>query len=195
MCTSRREFLTIATGALTSAAIVTRAGPPVLAAPSRQDERLAREVGITTSSIDAHVSADREDGKIDLFDLPKLMRDELGMRVIDLNTRTLGSLDSAHVERFRRTVDDAGCTILNLKLNQHDLDLGNSNAGIRDRTKQTYRRCIDAAAILGARWVRPLPSVDPPVRKHLIAGYRQLTDYATAEKDRPACRKLSLDGV
>ena len=130
----------------------------------------------------AVVSADGAKGKIALVDLPRVMRDELDMHVIDLNTRTLGSVETGHVERFREAVDRAGCVVTNLKLNQRDLDLGNRDADLRRRTLIEYKKCVDAAVILGSPWVRPYPSVEPPVMKHLIAGYRELAAYAQPKK-------------
>jgi hypothetical protein len=46
-----------------------------------------------------------------LFNLPRVMRGELGMRIIDLNTTTLESLEPAHLDRFRRSSEKAGCVV------------------------------------------------------------------------------------
>ena len=187
MHTTRRTFLA------TSLAGVVFPGPIALAGqaatarestpPPNGEAAGSGNIGITTSSVDAHVSPTGDDPKkISLFDLPKLLRDELDMRVIDFNTRTLGSVDAAHVERLRRAVDDAGATVINLKLNQRDLDLGSRDAALRQRTIEEYKKCIDAAALLGARWVRPMPSVEPPPRRQLIDGYRELIDYGAPKE-------------
>ena len=50
---------------------------------------LERQVGVTTSSFTGHLALKPAPGQIALLDLPRFMRDELDMRVIDLNTRTL----------------------------------------------------------------------------------------------------------
>ena len=39
-----------------------------------------------------HLTVEPQAGKLRLLDLPRIMRDELGMRVIDLMTATLPSL-------------------------------------------------------------------------------------------------------
>ncbi|MBI3467520.1 MAG: sugar phosphate isomerase/epimerase [Planctomycetes bacterium] len=150
--------------------------------PVQRAEALAREVGITTSSLDRHVSATGGNGLIALLDLPKFMRDELDMRLIDLNTRTLGSLEPDHVERLRAAADRAGCAITNLKMNQNDLDMNSPDEPTRKRAIDTYKACIDAAARLGARWARPLPGMTRPDMQLHVAGYRELADYGASRK-------------
>jgi hypothetical protein len=72
------------------------------------------EVGITTSSLTNQITAEG-DGEIDIMDLPRIMRDELGMRVIDFNTDTFAALDDAGIHRLREDIDKAGCIVTNLK--------------------------------------------------------------------------------
>ena len=179
---SRRRVFSTTVSGLASAAVVVRPAQWVRAVPNTSNRDLTRQVGITTSSIDAHVSWKGEQGKIALVDLPRFLRDELDMHVIDLNTRTLGSLESGHVRRFREAVDRAGCVVTNLKLNQRELDLGNRDADLRQLTMVEYRKCIDAAELLGSPWVRPYPSIEPPVMEHLVAGYRELVAYGAPKK-------------
>ena len=88
-------------------------GDPLYAA--QEDTGWADEVGVTTSSFSHQVSPNPGKGQFTVFDLPKVVHDELGMRVIDLNTTTLGSLEPAHVERFGKEVERAGCVVTNLK--------------------------------------------------------------------------------
>jgi hypothetical protein len=151
-------------------------------APAKRGDTLAGEVGITTSSIDRHVSARGETGFITLLDLPRFMRDELDMRVIDLNTNTLGPLDPEHVERLRAAAERAGCVITNLKMNQIDLDMNSPDGSVRKQALDTYKACIDAASRLGARWARPLPGAMRPDMQLHVAAYRELADYAAPRK-------------
>jgi hypothetical protein len=85
---------------------------------------LAREVGITTSSLSGHLAATQAKGRFTLLELPRILRDELEMRVIDLNTSALASYEPAYLDRVRQAADDAGCVLTNLKLNQPGLDMG-----------------------------------------------------------------------
>jgi hypothetical protein len=139
---------------------------------------LAGELGVTTGSFTRHLSTDRQAGKLRLLDLPRLLRDELGMRVIDLMSATLPSLELNYVQRLRDSAEDAGCVLTNLKMNQPGLDLGSPAPAERRRAIEEYQRTIDIAAALGVQWVRPLPGHVRPALDIIAASYRELIDYA-----------------
>jgi hypothetical protein len=139
---------------------------------------LPRELGITTGSFVRHLVETAQPGKLRLLDLPRLMRDELDMRVIDLMTATLVSLEPKYLEQLRQAAADAGCVLTNLKMNQKGLDLAAVDEKLRRESITVYRRTIDAAAVLGVRWVRPLPGPKAPDLKLLVPSYRELIDYA-----------------
>lgn len=69
---NRRDFLRSSLGC---AAIGAAAG----IASTSPHPSLAGEIGITTGSFMRHLSPERAEGKLRLLDLPKIMRDELGM--------------------------------------------------------------------------------------------------------------------
>lgn len=137
-------------------------------------------IGITTSSIDAHVGATSANRKIAIMDLPRLMRDELGMRVIDLNTNTLAKAGK-RIEAFRREAEKAGCVVTNLKMNQRGLDMNSPDEDVRNRALEAYRRSIDDAARVGAKWARPLPLPKRPDMAIHVDSYRRLADHAAAK--------------
>lgn len=139
---------------------------------------LRHELGITTGSFVRHLVETEQPGKLRLLDLPHIMRDELDMRVIDLMTATLVSLEPKYLEKLRQAAADAGCVLTNLKMNQKGLDLAAANENLRLESIAVYCRTIDAAAQLGVRWVRPLPGPAAPDLKRLAASYRELIDYA-----------------
>jgi hypothetical protein len=141
---------------------------------------LEREVGITTSSFQGHLGPNA--GQIALLDLPRMIRDEFGMRVIDLNTNTLGTLDPAALNRFREAAAKSGCVLTNLKMNQREIDIGAADPEARRYAIAEYKRAIDAAALLGCRWARPLPRANRPDFAVYVAGYRELADYALSRK-------------
>ncbi|WP_395749674.1 sugar phosphate isomerase/epimerase family protein [Prosthecobacter sp.] len=143
------------------------------AAPS-----LPQELGVTTGSFMRHLSEHAQAGRLRLLDLPRYMRDELDMRVIDLMTATLVSLDSKYLEQLRKAAADCGCVLTNLKMNQKGLDLAAADETLRRESIAVYRRTIDAAVLLGVRWVRPLPGPKAPDLKRLAQSYRELIDYA-----------------
>jgi L-ribulose-5-phosphate 3-epimerase len=169
----RRKFLqTVAVAAV--------AGPiagTVHAAPAPAKD-LDRQIGVTTGSLMRNLSVDAQPGKLRLLDFPRIMRDELGMKVIDLMTATLASLEPAYVDQLRSAADKHGCVLTNLKMNQPELDLASPDEALRRRSLDEYKRTIDAAQRLGCRWVRPLPRSETPDRSRYVAAYRELIDYA-----------------
>ncbi len=134
--------------------------------------------GVTTGSFTRHLTQTAESGKLVMLDLPKIMKNELGMRVIDLMTATLPSLDKEYLDKFRDQAEKHDCIITNLKMNQPGIDMGSPIAATRAQAIDVYKRTIDAAAILGCRWVRPLPLPDRPELNDYVASYRILIDYA-----------------
>jgi hypothetical protein len=141
---------------------------------------LDREVGITTSSFSGHLGV--RPGQFGLLDLPQVVRDELGMRLIDLNTTTLGSLDPAVLDQFRSAATKTGGLLTNLKMNQRDINMDSLDPNVRRHALSEYKRTIDAAARLGCRWARPLPRRDRPDMAVHIASYRELADHAASRK-------------
>jgi len=170
---TRRTFLGAATGAVAFSALTSLRG----AAPIR--DSLAGEIGLTTGSFMRHLSAEAAPGKLRLLDLPQLMRDELGMRVMDLMTATLVDLSPVYLDALRAAADRAGCVLTNLKMNQPGLDLGHPDLAVRRHAITSYKLTMDAAARLGVRWVRPLPAAKRPDYAVLAEGLRELIDYGS----------------
>lgn len=169
---TRRDFLHASLGAL--------AARTASAADDKKPakNRWAREVGITTGSFMRHLSVEAKPGKLRLLDLPKLMHDELDMKVIDLMTATLASQEPAYLEQLRSAADKAGCILTNLKMNNRGIDMDSPDRAVREKAIDEYKRTIDAAARLGVRWVRPLPGLKRPDMDIHVVSYRALIDYA-----------------
>ncbi len=163
----RREFL-IATGAFAVSAAIRSSAAPV---------KLERQVGLVAATLAQHQDF-RKKGGLELMDLPKAIHGELGMTVIDMNTMNFAELNERVAGQFRTAADKEGCVLTNLKLNQRGLDIGDADEGKRKHALDVYRRSVDAAAIMGMRWVRPLPTAKAPQQSHLIDSLRRLDDYA-----------------
>jgi hypothetical protein len=136
---------------------------------------LAGEIGVTTGSFSRQLAKDPE-----RWQLPKLLdvvHDDLQVRVVDVYTPTLASMEPDYLDQVREHAERLGCVLTNLKLNQKGLSLGSADAELRDRSLREYKRSIDAAARLGMRWVRPLPAANAPDRGSLAADYRELIAY------------------
>ncbi len=168
---TRRSFVIAVAGSPWAASGLLHAAPPA-------GEPLAREVGVTTSSFSRHLAARPGPGQFSLLELPRILRDELDMRVIDLNTSSLASQEPAYLDKVRAAAEAAGCVITNLKLNQRDVDMNSAEDAVRERALAVYKQSIDAAARLGARWARPLPAAPRPDMKIHVASYRELARYA-----------------
>jgi sugar phosphate isomerase/epimerase len=177
---SRREFLAAGSATVALGGLSLR---PAVAAPRRFPE-LAGEVGITTSSIDRHFSPTGESGLLSVFEMPRFLRDELGMKVIDLNTKTLGSHDRATIERFRDEMEKAGLVIVNLKMNQGGFDINSTDRAVREAALAEFKLSIDDAAILGSPYARPLPLDAKPDLAIHVASYRELADYGAPKEVR-----------
>lgn len=176
---ARRSFLAAAAVACSSARAFGKS-------PLKQsDDLLASlrdEVGITTSSFSRHLVARPGGKQFSLIELPRIMRDDLDMRVIDLNTSSLGETTPAWLDKVRKAVDKADCVMINLKMNQKGLDMNSSEPDVRNKALTVYKRSIDAASHLGIPWARPLPLKPTPDMKIHVDSYRELADYG-AEKN------------
>ena len=169
---TRREFLTAC-----SASPLLLGSNAIAAGP----QELANKLGITTSSVGIQLSG-RATKNFTLLELPKILRDEFGFEVIDLNTSSLASTDRSYLDKVRKAATDSKVTLTNLKMNQRNLKMGSTNKDERDKALTEYKKSIDVASHLGLRWARPLPRTEKPDRKTYINSYRELIDYA-GERD------------
>jgi sugar phosphate isomerase/epimerase len=171
----RRRFVHMAALAVSAASL-----PSCASVSPWRGGSLDREIGVTTGSFTRHLVPDRRPGKLRLLDLPQIMHDELGLRVIDLMTATLPSLEPRYLDELRATAGRHGCILTNLKMNNPGLDLASAHEATRRHAIDEYKRTMDAAARLGCRWVRPLPGPKRPDLARLAEGYRELMDYGAA---------------
>ncbi|MDZ4850206.1 MAG: TIM barrel protein [Pirellulaceae bacterium] len=149
-----------------------------LSADTRSNDDLRGLIGVTTGSFQRNFSPTPEAAKLCLLDLPKIMRDELGMRVLDVMTASFPSMEPDYLDEFRSRSEKAGCILTNLKMNQPGIDIGSENKDERNRAIAIYQKSIDAAEQLGCRWVRPLPLSELPSWDRYLESYRRLIDYA-----------------
>jgi len=173
---SRRYFLYTGIGTLVAPLLGTTSQARVkIKEPTAK--LLDESIGVTTSSLTYQLSPKPAKGKITLLELPHILRSELGMRVIDLNTSTLASTDKKYLDQVRAAADKAGCVLTNLKMNQRNLDMNSADVAVRNKALTAYKKSIDAASHLGLKWARPLPLAKRPDMKIHVASYRELCDY------------------
>lgn len=135
-------------------------------------------VGINTVCFSRQQRASNASQQIDPYDIPRLVREELDVRVLDLVSTMLNTHDHAPLEKFRAQADRAGCVITNLKINLPKLRFDSEDAATRRHALDEYKLWIDAAAVLGARWLRPFPADAAPRWETLVAGFAELADHA-----------------
>ena len=136
---------------------------------------LDRLIGITTGGLDFQ----RINRILTAFTLPAFMRDELGMRLIDFNTRWLTSYERSYIERVRMAADDANCFFSNLKVNHKFGDLYSQDSDERKLAISNARQQVEVAAMLGARWIRfPVPKISSPDDSSKVSAHRELALFA-----------------
>ena len=174
--TSRREFLSRAASTAGALAVGTR----TLTASAEEQLRgsLAGAIGFTTGSL----AYQRRNKLLTAVSLPKFVRDDLGMQLIDFNTNWLESLDTHYVQRVRETADAADCFFTNLKVNHKFGDLYAGDADVRRTAMSHAKKLISAARILGARWVRfSVPKPVPGTRTETLSAHRELAKIAESQ--------------
>lgn len=182
----RRGFLRASGAAVSAFSLGTANGRAGIAAPAaNRVPALANAIGIVSASAQAQLTGRAKGGQFTLLELPRIMRDELDMRVIDLNTSSFpdfSTVDRAYLDRLRAAADKAGCTLTNLKMNQRGIDMNSRDKDVREKALAEYKRSIDIASQLGCRWARPLPGKEQPDMAIHVAGYQELCDYAAKRK-------------
>jgi len=182
---SRRKVLRLSGVALAAATAVS--GPSIVRAAhqaARQSD-LDDAIGIVSASAAAQLTTSRRKGKFTLLELPQMLREELDLRVIDLNTSSFpdfAAVDEKYLERLRTAADKFGCVLTNLKMNQRGIDMNSPQKDVRRKALAEYKRSIDIASRLGCRWARPLPQPQKPDMAIHVASYRELCDYG-ADRD------------
>lgn len=178
---SRRSFLAGVAGTVGAFAAVGSTHTPAKEqdrpASKVKDDRPSLDgvIGLTTGSL----SHQRTARTMDVFSLPKFVRDELGMRLIDLNTRWLAAYDERYIRRVNDSAEKHGCYFTNLKVNHQFGDLYHKDSNERTRAMSHARELILAANKLGARWIRfsaPKPAADGP--SATLAAHHELAKFA-----------------
>jgi len=170
MTFSRRDFLAASAGA--AAACV---AAPSLAADAK-DTSITGRVGLVGGL--AAAFDDKRSKEEAALDMPQRVRELLDLTVLDMTTTSLPSFAPAFLEKFRAAAESAGCVITNLKMNQHNLDMNSPDKEVRTKALNGYKKSIDAAALLGCRWARPLPRPERPDLKIHVDSYKELAEYA-----------------
>jgi hypothetical protein len=179
MLISRQQF--VRTTVAAAAAVSLDDLSAVAASPDNRVSELANAIGIVSASAHAQLTGKAKGRKFTLLDIPGILRNELDLRILDLNTSSFpdfATVDRKYLDKLRAAVADADCVMTNLKMNQRGIDMSSSDRDVRNKALAEYKRSIDIASQLGCRWARPLPGREKPNMAIHIASYRELCDYA-----------------
>lgn len=171
---SRRRFLKASAASLSLLGVPARgaAAPQITQVPE-----LAGKLGLVSASLTPHIVERPKGNQFSLLDFPKVLRNDLDLTVADLNTMNFPSMEPAYVELLKTAIDAARCEATNLKMNQR-VNVASADASERAEAMSVYKKSIDAAWVLGCRWVRPLPRAETPDRDLLMDSFEELIDYA-----------------
>jgi sugar phosphate isomerase/epimerase len=117
--------------------------------------------------------------KLDLFDLPRYTREELGLHGINLSTDLLIGLTRDALERFREQSDKAGCASL-LLVESEPQNLGDPADAIGATLVERLIKVIQAGHLLGcsAVAVRIAAKDDPALFQKAAERLRKAVDRA-----------------
>lgn len=117
--------------------------------------------------------------KLELLDLPRFTREELGLHGLNLSTDLLAGVSRETLERLRERADKAGCACL-LLIESEAQAFGDTNESVAAGAVERMGRVIQAASLLGcnAVAVRPIGEDDQAVFARTADRLRKAVDRA-----------------
>jgi sugar phosphate isomerase/epimerase len=102
--------------------------------------------------------------KLELLDLPRFTREDLGLHGLNLSTDLLAGVSRDVLEKLRERADKAGCACL-LLIESDPQSFGDLNESVAGAAVERMQRVVQAASLLGcnAVAVRPIGADDPAV--------------------------------
>ena len=152
----RRDFLKQGSAALASPLFVTVAPSTALGTPrAGRSADANRDRDLELPPPDGH-GQEREDaagrtGGHDALDAPKFVREELGLRQLDMIISHLDERTAAYAERVRAAADQVGVKFMNLQLGGQ---MSAPDPAVRAKSIEDIKEGMRIAAALGAPSVR-----------------------------------------
>ena len=185
---TRRAFLgrALQMGLLAQASFSVAHAAKVRAPRDVSPANLSEALGINTSSFTAQLTRKGIGRNLSLLEVPKILRHELDLRVLDLSSKFFPLDDDGLLDRFRKAAELAGCTLITVKMSRKSdklCDLGSHNRELRQKALADFKQWIDVASKLGTRFARPHPGQSKPESVSALEdGFRELSDYAGERK-------------
>jgi sugar phosphate isomerase/epimerase len=118
-----------------------------------------------------------------LLQVPEYYRDRFKISSLEFWSRHFESLDETYLKELRRRIDAVGAQLVNVQVDA-DYDLASTDETLRQRSLETVRRWIDAAALLGSRAVRVNPGQPNGSVERSIASLEEVNRYCQS-RDLP----------
>lgn len=116
------------------------------------------------------------DAPLTLLTVPAYYRERFGIRNLEFWSHHFESLEKPYLSELRARIASAGAELINVQVDAA-YDLASANEEERQRSLETVRRWIDAAALLGSRAVRINPGRAGGSLPHCIASMTEVNRH------------------
>jgi sugar phosphate isomerase/epimerase len=176
----RRTFL-VRAGAVT---LAVTAGPGLVqAGPARADKRVGMGTVIFRNRFvqtKPKTVAEIRD-PLTLLTVPAYYRERFGISNLEFWSNHFESLDPAYLGEVRRNIDAAKAKLINVQVDA-SYDLASTDEEVRQRSLDTVRKWIDAAALLRSRAVRINPGKTGGSIEQSIASMKEVNRYCISKR-------------
>jgi sugar phosphate isomerase/epimerase len=115
-----------------------------------------------------------------LLDVPAYYRERFAVRNLEFWSNHFESLDTPYLKELRARVKAANARLINVQVDA-SYDLASTNEDERQRSLDTARQWIDAAALLGSRAVRINPGRPKGSVEKSIASMKEVNRYCISK--------------
>ena len=115
-----------------------------------------------------------------LLSVPSYYRKRFGIRQLEFWSHHFQSLEKPYLEEVRSRVKAAKATLINVQVDAA-YDLASTNEEERQKSLETVRQWIDAAALLGSRAVRINPGRTNGSVEKAIASMKEVNQYCLSK--------------
>ncbi len=116
-----------------------------------------------------------------LLTVPAYYRERFGVHNLEFWSHHFESLDSTYLKELKARVKAAGASLINVQVDA-DYDLASTDEDVRQRSLETVRKWIDAAALLGSRAVRINPGKAGGSMEQSISSMKDVNRYCLSKK-------------
>lgn len=116
-----------------------------------------------------------------LLQVPAYYRERFGVRNLEFWSKHFASLEQPYLLKVRESIKAAGAELINVQVDEA-YDLASADEAERQRSLDTVRRWIDAAALLGSRAVRINPGRSGGSIDQSIASMKEVNQYCVSKR-------------